>query len=58
MQLVVKYMCAARKRSLLLLSSSRLEFSEKLADVDDERDDVADEFPTASLPPAETRRTL
>lgn len=56
MQLVVKYMCAAHKRSCFSFFLRILK--EKLDDVDDERD-VADEFPfNKSLPPAGTRRDL
>lgn len=56
MQLVVKYMCAAHKRSCFF---SPLESLGKLDDVDDECDDVANEFPfNKSLPPAGTRRDL
>jgi len=56
MQLVVKYICAAHKRSCFSFSFGILGRND---DVDDERDDVADKFPfNKSLPPAGTRRDL
>lgn len=57
MQFLVKYMCVAHKPSSLSLSL--LESLGKLVDVNDERDDVADEFSfNKSLPPVGTLRDL